>query len=191
MNRRDAVKRMSALAGGTLSTPIVMAIMNGCKPTEKPDWLPEILTAEQDATIIEVSELIIPKTDTPGAKDALVNRYVDVLLKDCYTKENRDHFLAGLDTFNQKAKDVYGNSFADCAKEEQIALLKEEDEAAYTGGGDKDKKPFFREMKELTLVGYFTSEPGATQALTYVAVPGAFQGCLPYEEGQKAWARQS
>ena len=187
MNRRDAVKRMSALAGGTLSTPIIAAILNGCTPEKKPDWLPELLTEEQNATIVEVSELIIPKTDTPGAKDALVNRYIDLVLKDCYTEEDRNKFLTGIDALNQKAKDTYGNTFAECSKEEQTTLLKEADEAAYTGEPDQ-RDSFFREMKALTLTGYFTSEPGATQALTYVPVPGAYQGCIPYEEGQKAWA---
>ncbi len=188
MNRREAVKRMSALAGGTLSTPIVAAILNGCKPEEKPDWLPEVLTKEQDALVNEVSELIIPKTDTPGAKDALVNRYVDLVLKDCYTPADREHFIAGIDELNKKAKDTYGNNFVDCSKEEQVALLKQADEAAYMGETLPDRPPFFREMKQLTLTGYFTSEPGATQALNYVPVPGGYQGCIPYEEGQKAWA---
>lgn len=187
MNRREAVKRMSALAGGTLSTPIVAAILNGCKPEEKPDWLPELLTIEQDALVKEVSELIIPKTDTPGAKEALVNRYIDLVLKDCYTEEDRNKFLAGVDALNKKAKDTHGNVFVECAKEEQIALLKQADEAAYTGAA-AERDPFFKEMKQLTITGYFTSEPGATQALNYVPVPGAYQGCIPYEEGQKAWA---
>jgi len=189
MNRRDAVKRMSAIAGGTLSTPIIAAILNGCAPTEKPDWLPEVLSIEQDKLVNEVSDLIIPKTDTPGAKDVQVNRFVDLVLKDCYTPDDRDNFIAGLDALNQKAKDTYSNNFVDCSKEEQINLLKEADEAAYASGASANgKKPFFKEMKQLTIVGYFTSEPGATQALNYVPVPGAYQGCIPYEEGQKAWA---
>merc|ERR1711916_268167 len=156
---------MSALAGGTLSTPIVAAILNGCKPEEKPDWFPEALTIEQDALIKEVSELIIPKTDTPGAKDALVNRYIDLALKDCYTPADREHFIAGIDELNKKANDTYGNNFVDCNKEEQVELLKLEDEAAHNTEPLPGKRPFFIEMKQLTLSGYFTSEPGATQAL--------------------------
>jgi len=188
MNRRNAVKRISALAGGTLSTPLIAAILNGCKPTEKPDWLPEFLSPEQDELVQEVSELIIPTTDSPGAKDALVNRYIDLVMKDCYTPEDQKDFLAGINNFNQAAKDEYGNDFVDCAKEEQIALMKKFDEEAYSGAGPAGKKPFFRMMKELTIVGYFTSETGATNALNFVAVPGAYNGCIPYNEGDKAWA---
>jgi hypothetical protein len=186
MNRRDAVKRMSALAGGTLSTPIIAAILNGCAPAEKPDWLPELLSPEQDKLVIEVSELIIPKTDTPGAKDVNVNRFIDLVLKDCYTSEESANFIAGLDALNKKANDTYGNNFVECSKEEQVALLKQADEEAYADSSGN--RPFFREMKQLAVVGYFTSEAGATQALNYVPVPGGYQGCIPYVEGEKAWA---
>ncbi|UZR95733.1 gluconate 2-dehydrogenase subunit 3 family protein [Chondrinema litorale] len=188
MNRRNAVKRISALAGGTLSTPLIAAILNGCKPSEKPDWLPEFLSPEQDQIVIEVSELIIPTTDTPGAKEALVNRYIDLVLKDCYTPEDQKSFLEGINSLNKAAKDEYGNDFVDCEKEEQVALLKKFDEEAYNGANTSGKKPFFRFMKELTVVGYCTSEVGATQALNFVAVPGAYNGCMPYKEGDKAWA---
>ncbi|MEM1134930.1 MAG: gluconate 2-dehydrogenase subunit 3 family protein [Bacteroidota bacterium] len=188
MNRRNAVKRISALAGGTLSTPLIAAVLNGCKPSEKPDWLPEFLTPEQDKLVIAVSDLIIPATDTPGAKDALVNRYVDVVLKDCYAPEDQKNFTDGLNSLNQSAKDAHGNDFIDCSKEEQIALLKQSDEAAYKGEKTPGKTPFFKQMKELTLVGFFTSEPGATQAASYMPIPGAYEGCIPYTEEQKVWA---
>jgi hypothetical protein len=121
------------------------------------------------------------------------------MLKEVYSKEEQDKFIKGLDEFDAEAKKEYGDSFASCKHEDQVALFKKHHDAAVsamgTGGstgwwntGGGADKPFVLKIKELTLLGFFTSEPGATQVLQYNQVPGPFQGCVPLSQVGKAWA---
>lgn len=180
MNRRDAVKQVAILVGGALSVPAVAGILQGCEADTRPDWIPEFFSIEQSDLVAEIAELIIPATDTPGAKDVLVHRLIDKLFVVHFPKAEQDHFLAGLDAINQ----VGGKPFLSLDKQTQTSILlqAEQDEKKQTG------KPFMRMMKELTLLGYFTSEAGASQVLEYLHIPGNFEGCVPMKPGQKAWA---
>jgi gluconate 2-dehydrogenase gamma chain len=192
MNRREALQRAALVLGYTISIPTMSAVLNGCKA--KPDlaFTPVFLNADQAALVAEVSEIIIPKTDTPGAKDVGVPQFIDLLIRDCYKKEDQDTFLKGLAEFDQGAKDAYGDAFVDLdpAKQVEYVTKVHGDMIGATKGVDmRDKpRPFMHSMKELTVVGFFTSEPGATQVLQYEAVPGAYKGCIPLAEVGKTWA---
>lgn len=198
MKRRDALGRVALLMGGTLSAPTMLAFLEGCKSaTEGSSAMTFPFSADRKALVSEVAEIIIPKTDTPGAKDAKVGEFIEKMLKDCYAAKDQDSFNKGLAELEKK-------DFLKAKPEEQTALLKDMEAAAkdeLAKAGEEKKKyteagkeytdagvPFFRLMKELTLLGYFTSEPGATQALEYVAVPGRYDGCIDLKPGQKAWA---
>ena len=143
------------------------------------------LKPEQDRLVAEIAELIIPATDTPGAKAARVNEFIDLMLADCYAENDRQSFTNGLERLEKESLAHYRKPFLKITSEKQIALLKKEAQIERQPSGPL---PFFRTMKELTLIGYFTSEAGATQALEYVPVPGRYEGCVPYQEGQRAWA---
>ncbi|GGN02705.1 twin-arginine translocation pathway signal protein [Dyadobacter beijingensis] len=198
MKRRDALGRVALLMGGTLSAPTMLAFLEGCKSsTETSSALTFPFTADRKALVSEVAEIIIPKTDTPGAKDAKVGEFIEMMLKDCYEAKDQESFNKGLAELEKK-------DFLKATPEEQTKILKEMEASAkdeMTKAGEEKKKyteagkeysdagvPFFRLVKELTLLGYFTSEPGATQALEYVAVPGRYDGCIDLKPGQKNWA---
>src|SRR5690606_3163870 len=146
------------------------------------------------ASIIStVSEIIIPRTDTPGAIDAGVPGFIDQMLKEVYKEEDQKYFLDGLAAFNDGAKSEYGDAYIDLDAEDQAAYVKSVHDAAVEAEQTTDPKPkrqFILMMKELTMLGFFTSEPGATQVLQYVAVPGAYKGCIPLSEAGngKTWA---
>lgn len=199
MKRRDALARVALLMGGTLSAPTMLAFLEGCKSsTETSTTLTFPFTADQKNLVSEVAEIIIPKTDTPGAKDAKVGEFIEMMLKDCYDAKDQDSFAKGLAEL--ESKDFLKASPADQTKilTEMESAAKSESEKStaerkkFTEAGkeytDNAGVPFFRLVKELTLLGYFTSEPGATQALEYVAVPGRYDGCIDLKPGQKAWA---
>ena len=125
--------------------------------------------------------------------------FIDKLLKDVYTKEDQERFIKNLTAFDDEAKKTYGNIFMDCSKEDRDAYFKKaHDEvvqklsnsgpSGWWNVGGKEGKPFMVEMKELTLLGFFTSEAGATQVLQYNQVPGPFKGCVPLAEVGKQWA---
>jgi gluconate 2-dehydrogenase gamma chain len=199
MNRREAIQRTAMVLGYAISAPALAGVLNGCKASPELTYKPAFFTEEQALTIEEMAEIIIPKTATPGAKDAGVPAFIDSMLKEVYGKDDQDKFLKGLAEFEDDAQKTYGDSFASCKPEERIALFKKHHDAAIasvgTGGptgwwntaGGADK-PFVLKVKELTLLGFFTSEPGATQVLQYKAVPGPFKGCVPLAEVGKAWA---
>lgn len=186
MDRREAVKRVGALLGGTVSLPIMSGILSGCQAPASDSYTYQVLSPEQGELVATLSELIIPTTDTPGARAAKVDRFIDLMLKDWFPVEDKDHFLAGLQLVDEKAQEANGSVFVDNSKEQQTALLTVMDEAAYTGS--HSKKPFFRMMKELTLSGYYTSEIGASQELKYAHVAGEFRGDVPYEEIGRAFS---
>ena len=164
--------------GGAISAPAVLGLLNGCTAKQEASWQPVFLSKEQGALVSEVAEIIIPRTDTPGAKDAGVPAFIDTMLKDVYTQEDRERYVAGLQAFDDTARTAYGKQFVELSKVQQTELVRKvHDEAvavelAYDPPPPTLRRPFILMTKELSLLGFFTSKPGATQVLQYVAVPG-------------------
>jgi gluconate 2-dehydrogenase gamma chain len=193
MDRREALKRTAWIMGGIISAPAISGVLNGCTAKPSIDWKPEFLTKEQASLVTQVAEIIIPKTDTPGAKEVGVPSFIDRILKDCYSKEDQDRFLSGLKAFDEEPDNTYGDTFMDLDDEDQLAYVKLKHDAAVREEQEDTKETprgFILTMKELTMLGYFTSEVGATKVLQYEAVPGAYKGCIPLSEAGngKAWA---
>ena len=186
MNRREAVQNISLLLGGTLVG--MNAFLTGCKTDSGKT---EAFTQNDIAYLDEIAETILPATSTPGAKAAQVGQFMTVMVNDCYEAKDQKTFREGMDKINELSKKEFDNSFMKISPEQRHQLLVKLDAEAkdYT----KNKKPedaahYFRLMKELTLLGYFTSEIGSTQARRYAAVPGRYDACIPYKKGDKAWA---
>lgn len=193
MDRREALRRTAILMGGVVSAPAIMGVLKGCTARPGIDWKPEFLNEDQASIITEVSEIIIPRTDTPGAKDVGVPSFIDQMLKEVYSKEDQERFTSGLTAFNEEAKKEHGEDFADLDEEDQAAFVKKVHDEAIKAEKTIEpvpERPFILMMKELTMLGFFTSEPGATQVLQYVPVPGAYKGCIPLSEAGngKTWA---
>ena len=223
MNRRQAVQKVALLMGGTI-LGAELFIQTGCKTaTEKEtvaNALPDFFTKDEIAYLDEIAETILPRTTTPGAKDAKVGEFMNVMVRDCYTPQDQEVFKAGLTTIENLSKQQYSNGFLQLQPQQRTDLLTALDKEAkeFTNTEDyktkrdalqkeenlKDSverskgnfgytkkhisKHYFSMMKELTLLGFFTSEPGATKALRYVAIPGKYDPCIPYAQGDKAWA---
>src|ERR1044071_2671996 len=189
MNRREAVSRVALLLGGTIIG--AEFFLNGCSPAEKKYGASVNFTPEDIAYLDEIAETIIPKTDTPGAKDAQVGSFMTVMVKDCYDDKQQKAFLDGMTKLNDASKKKNGKNFMEATPELREELLIENDKKAkdYAKNKKKEDDPhYFTLMKQLTLLGFFTSKPGATQALRYVAVPGRYDGNILYKKGEKAWA---
>jgi gluconate 2-dehydrogenase gamma chain len=199
MNRREAIQKATLALGFALSAPVLSGVLQGCKPTPELNYKPVFFNEEQARLISQLSEIILPKTDTPGAIEAGVPGFIDSLIKEVYSKEDKEAFLKGLTEFDEDAKKTYGDRFAECTPEQQKEFVKKHHDAAYAtkvegasgsfwDAAKKNERPFILKVKELTLIGFFTSEPGATQVLQYNQVPGPFKGCVPLKEVGKAWA---
>ena len=192
IDRREALRKTAMLMGAAVSASTVAAFLQGCKTTPDLNYKPVFFNEDQALLVSEAAEIILPRTDTPGGKDVGVPNFIDSLLKDCYKEEDQKKFLDGLNEFDQNAIKAFGNRFIEGSPEEQHDYLKKvHDEAVNAVKSDpKTPRPFILKLKELTMLGYFNSEPGATKVLQYVAVPGAYKGCIPLKEAGngKTWA---
>ncbi len=185
MNRREAVQHIALLLGGAMVGS--NALLTGCKTDSgKPtQWKPEDISF-----LDEVADTILPTTSTPGAKAAQVGQFMTVMVNDCYEERDQKVFREGMDTLNKVAKDKHGNGFVQLTPQQRHDLLVSVDAEQKEYAGKKkaeDPAHYFRMMKELTLLGYFTSEIGSTQARRHVPVPGSYKGCEPYQKGEKAY----
>lgn len=192
MDRREALKRTALILGGVISAPTIAGILNGCTAKHTIDWKPAFFTEDQGILITDLAEIIIPRTDTPGAKDVGVPGFIELMIKDVYTTEERDKFMNGLKAFDDDCKKDSGDHFIEMDSEDQTAYVTKIHTAAIE---DRKKNPsgdmpFILRVKELTVAGYFTSEVGATKVLQYEAVPGAYHGCIPLAEAGngRTWA---
>lgn len=187
MNRRQALKRVGLLLGGAVSASVAGGVLAGCG-ARPGGYTPQTLTRAQDALVTAAAGRILPATDTPGAADVGVSAFVDGIVTTAYTDAERSRFMAGLADLDARAVAATGRPFAESTGAEQDAVLAAlaRDAAAERAGGAET--PFFFMLKELVLVGYYTSEVGATQELKYVHAAGRYDGDVPFAEVGRAYA---
>jgi gluconate 2-dehydrogenase gamma chain len=188
MNRRESLKGLGLLVGGNLLAPAALAdfLQTAAAIKEgKSAWQPRLVSARQAALLQELVEVIIPATDTPGAKEALAHVFVDLYVKDCYPKAQQEVFLGGLDGLDAISRKQRGGDFLKLPPDERLALLKQLERESWERDEPLEKS-FIRMLKNLTLVGFFSSQPGATRAAEYARSPGPFEGCTELKPGQRA-----
>lgn len=182
MDRRSALRLMGAGAAATAGTDL--GALGRALHQQLGRGAPlRVLDPHQDATVVALCDAILPATDTPGAKAAGVNEFIDLLLAEWYDPSDRDHFVSGLADVDTRARAAFGKDFVDGTPAEQTALLIAlDDAAARWNAGSRDARgpePFYRQIKWLTLFGYYTSEIGAEQELHYAIIPGRYVPCAP------------
>ncbi len=191
LSRREAVRRVGILLGGAMSTSTVSALLAGCsgRTSGQGSHTFRVLSRPQQDLSATLVELIIPQTDTPGARAAGAHEFIDKMLADWMPDDERDRFLAGLGDVNTRAQTAHGADFVNLPSAEQVAILTQLDAEAYADtNDDAAATPFFRSLKELTLAGYYTSEIGATRELQWLAWPGRYDADAPLSDVGRAWA---
>lgn len=219
MKRRDAIKRTTFILGASLSASTLAALMSGCQPDAKVaelDWKPAFLNQDQGQLLAEVAERIVPRTDTPGAKDVGIPQFIDKMLNEYYQKDDQQKIVDGLAKIESEAQRINKKSFVELSGKQMDKILTTLDQEAkdaaskiedehdieavkdinrynslpYDVNEKKENKNthFFRMLKEMTISGFFLSEVGATEVLQYEHVPGMYDGCMPLSEVGKAWA---
>jgi len=199
VSRRDALRKLGMGGVAAAATPSWVEALGTLAqghvhpaptPATAPaDWTPKVLNADQDATVTLLSELIIPATDTPGAKAALVNRFVDAVLEDADEHERKE-FLRGLEWTNLRSREQFGTDFKSATPAQQTELLTAMSADKPATSADLLGRDFFRAIKSLTITGYYTSEVGMKQELgddgqMFFA---EFKGCDHPEHGAPARA---
>ena len=185
MNRRDALKNTLLAMGYTITVPSLISIFNSCSSNTSITWKPLFLSGEQATLVAELAETILPKTQTPGAKELNIDRFIDKMLHQVFSPEQQQLFITGLIGFDKQSKELNGKTFVDSSPEQRAKLLaKLEQETEKTPPSvwginlkkDAGPLPFYRQAKSLTLLGYFTSQEIGKKVLVYDPVPGPFIG---------------
>ena len=211
MDRRELLKMVALLTGGVVIGGDVF--LSGCKTATKADVG---FTAGNIALLDEIGETIIPATATPGAKAAKVSEFMKVMVTDCYTEKQQAVFTKGISDLEIACKKANHKSFMECTPQQRhdFLLRLEKEAKEFNTKRDEDEKPlrkaneqknstiswkdqkqfesapghYYTMMKQLTLLGFFTSKTGMTETLRHIAVPGRYDGVFPYAKGDKAWA---
>ena len=174
LTRRDALRRLAVGGAATAALPLwvenLLAVADlHAQHTPAPaaagsSWTPKVFDGHQNETVIVLSELIIPETDTPGAKGARVNEYIDGVLADAPAGD-RDMFLGGLTWLDEQSRQRYKRPFANAAPEQQVAFLTELSTTAEPPPELRRGAEFFTAIRAMTIAGYYTSEPGLLQEI--------------------------
>ena len=196
IDRREAIKRVSALLGGAALIG-GSALWTGCAPKESTPAVGDgstafvPFTAAEIAYLDEIADTILPDTKTPGAKAAKTGAFMAVMVTDSYQPKDQAIFRDGLKKIDEAAQQANQTTFVASTPAQRLALLEALDKEQKTYMDTRkpaDPAHYFRMMKELSLLGYFTSEIGCTQALRYIESPGRYDPCLPYTKGEVSWA---
>lgn len=190
IDRREALRRTALLIGAAVSAPALAGMLAGCEaPPSELGWTPKALSASQASLVAALAEHIIPETDTPGARTVGVHRFIDTMLAEYHGAADRARFLDGLKDTDARAERLGAASFVKASRSQQLAILGALDRETYAQPvTPTTPRTFFRMMKELTILGYYSSELGATKELRYEQVPGRFEGCVPLASVGRAWA---
>ncbi len=204
MERREALKSVALLMGTAISATTFSAIFSSCNPTDK--TAADLFSEEQEKTLAEIADTIIPTTDSPGAKAAGVGPFITMMIAECYPEDTQKVFVKGLEDLEKRSEKDFAKPVLQLSPEQRTKLLEslrqetiklqEEEKKRVEAelAKNKDFKPetdtvyFFAIVRDLTLLGYFSSEIGTTKARAYVPVPGRYDGCVDLKPGQKVWS---
>ncbi len=192
MNRREALRRVALLTGAAVSMPLASAILQGCESGAATNEGLKYMTQNQYDVLNEIAGRILPKTDTPGAKEAGVADFIDTMLAEYYSEEESTAYVAMIDEFEQTCSTETGSSFAELTDEEKDEYLTKIEAAAYetSEAGTDTEEIFWFNAKQGILSAFFTSEIGKTKVHQHVQMPGPYQGCVPLAEAGegRVWA---
>jgi hypothetical protein len=163
-----------------------------------------LFSAADVAFLDEVADTILPETTSPGAKAAKTGAFMAFMVTSAYTERDRDVFRDGLRQIDAACRSSHGATFMSATPAQRLAVLEVLDREQKTAMAERANPPrprapaaasgpdvpahYFRMMKELALLGFFTSEIGCTRALRYIEAPGRYDPCAPLAPGDKSWA---
>ena len=186
LSRRDALARLALVMGGAIIGGD--AFLRGAALPGK-----TVAANFNSADILlldEIGDTIIPPTDTPGAKATGIGGFIAMMVTECYDDAHHVAFMAGLVKIRRISQQRFGQEFTAATPKERTILLNELDAEQRQHNAVKaagEPAHYFRMMKQLTMLGYFTSEIGATRTLRFVEVPGKYDGNMPYKKGDRNW----
>jgi hypothetical protein len=191
MNRREALRLLASGAALQFAPAKMLAILREARAViaDQTNAAPRTLNSHQDATVKAMAEMILPRTETPGAEDVGVSEFIDLMLTEWYAEAERTRFLAGLSNVDAQSQTLFSKDFVECSEIQRGAILNALGEEIMAQAARRDhtlgnetevveSQNFYSMMRWLTLTAYYTSEAGATQALHYEVIPERHAGCV-------------
>jgi len=190
MQRREALRILASAAALPLLSRQAFSMFQAVHEQLPAQAALKTLNPHQDATVTTIAEIIIPQTNTPGAKAVRVNEFIDLILTEWYEDEEKAIFLTGLTDVDARSRELYGKDFVECPEKSQVEMLQVlDDEVAVTRDFSRRRRrnvpperKFFFMIKQLTLIGYYTSQAGFEQELHGEIIPPRHAGCVPMDE---------
>jgi len=184
MDRREALSVVSVLFGGMVVGST--AFLNGCQ-TKRPEPLYGLLNIDDKLLLDELGEAILPETDTsPGARELKIGTFINTIVSDCYSPEEQSIFMNGLKNIRELCNGRFGKSFTDLNSESRNEVLEFLENENKSINPESGKKHYYRMIKQLVIWAYLSSRKISVDVLGYVPVPGKYEGCRPYQTGDKA-----
>jgi hypothetical protein len=184
VTRRDAILRTGAALGG-MTLVGQAAMLAGCErqqeqaPRPVDDVQGGLFGNREVEMLTELAETILPETGTPGAKAAGVGPFIALMVTDCYSPAEQETFRSGLASVDRESEQDYGGDFLALSPEQRLTIVERLDREQYdlAQSGSDDGPHYFRMIKELTVLGFFTSEIAYAQVLEYAETPGRYEPC--------------
>ncbi|WP_231427914.1 MULTISPECIES: gluconate 2-dehydrogenase subunit 3 family protein [Pedobacter] len=193
MHRREALKNVAFLLGGAISASTMGVLFESFTlPENEKNFVS--FSIQDEKIFAEFANIIVPTTkSSPGAKAAGLGKFIPMMMKDCYPAKMQTSFARGFQQLQEKAMKDFGKNYMSLTAAEKTKLMV--DLRLMSIAQKETKAPenedlvyFFITARDLTLLGYYASEIGCTQAREYILVPGRYDGNAPLKPGQKSWA---
>jgi len=196
MNRRSALKKTGLLAGSALAIPTMLSLLQSCKSEPRLSWQPEFFTEVEAKTVSTLLDMILPRTETPGALDVKSDIFIDKVISQTYDAEGQKNMRDEIAMFNENCQKKFGANFIDLDKGKRIEVLREAEKSSgkFNPGvwgttiGKQEPIGFYRAMKSMAIWAYFTSEEIGEKVLSYDPIPGDYEGCKPLSDVGNRWS---
>ncbi|MCK5442977.1 MAG: gluconate 2-dehydrogenase subunit 3 family protein [Maribacter sp.] len=196
MNRRKALQKTGVLAGTAVLMPSLLSLLQSCKTESRLDWQPLFLTDDEAKTISTLIDMILPRTDTPGALDVKVDLFIDKVFAKTYDESGQQKIRTEIAAFNADCKNNFGEAFINLDEQDRMEVLKtaEASSGKFNDGvwgttiGKQEPVGFYRSLKSMAIWAYFSSEEIGENILNYDPIPMGYQGCIPVSDVGNRWS---
>jgi hypothetical protein len=195
MDRRNALKHTGLLAGATIAIPSVLSLFQSCQTEPRLGWKPSFFTEDEAQTISTLVDMILPRTNTPGALDVHVDVFIDKVIAQSYDEDGQKNMRKDITSFNKDCKEKFGAVFHELTEDKRIAVLEaaEKSNGKFNPGiwgksiGEQEPIGFYRSIKATAIWAYMTSEEIGKNVLSYDPIPGGFKACISVDEVGNKW----
>ena len=196
MDRRNALRKTGLITGAAIVLPTWLSMLQSCQTEPRLDWQPVFFNVNEALFVSALVDVILPRTETPGALDVKVDMFLDKVFAETYDTEAQQNVRAEIAAFNADCKQQFGNPFIHLNEADRNAVLKSAEAKSGkfngsvwgTAAGKQEPVGFYRTIKSMAIWAYFTSEEMGEKVLSYDPIPQEYEGCIPLTDVGNRWS---